>query len=227
VRNPGILSKGGYYKIRTFREIANHLLHIIFWEKYYSRLVNSSDKVSLILISSPKMKRANFYIDGFNLYYGLVTAGYSDCKWLDVVHLANRIKNSDHQLISTKYFTSRVTNNPGKQKRQSTYLDALNTTRIELIYGQFLAEQVNCRFCKTSSWEIKEKMTDVNIATNGHETLDLQTKSIQSTPPPHSQTAAYSDSCTVLHLSPSTPDGCRFQLSGLCPAHRSYRHYEL
>jgi uncharacterized LabA/DUF88 family protein len=35
-----------------------------------------------------------------------------------------------------------------------------------LIYGQFFAEQVNCRFCKTSSWEIKEKMTDVNIATN-------------------------------------------------------------
>lgn len=55
------------------------------------------------------MKRLNVYIDGFNLYFGMVDAGFIHCKWLDIHQLANNIKDSTHLLKDVKYFTSRIT----------------------------------------------------------------------------------------------------------------------
>jgi uncharacterized LabA/DUF88 family protein len=110
------------------------------------------------------MKRLNVYIDGFNLYFGMVEAGFTDCKWLDIQSFANNIKHVTHSIQAVKYFTSRVSNNPEKQKRQSTYLDALNTTSVEIILGQFRNQLSNCRTCGNTYFESKEKMTDVNIA---------------------------------------------------------------
>lgn len=112
------------------------------------------------------MKKANFYVDGFNLYFGLVQAKYLDCKWLNIYSLAQRIKNHSHDLNVVKYFTSRVNNNVEKQKRQNSYLEALQTTPISIIYGQFRSEPLSCKICGNTWFESKEKMTDVNIATN-------------------------------------------------------------
>lgn len=112
------------------------------------------------------MKRTNFYFDGFNLYYGMVDACYLDCKWLDLHSLANRIKNATHEINSIKYFTSRVNNNFEKQQRQNAYIDALRTTPITIVQGQFRSEKMNCQVCGSEWYDSKEKMTDVNIATN-------------------------------------------------------------
>lgn len=112
------------------------------------------------------MKRLNFYVDGFNLYFGMVKAGYIDCKWLDIHKFANLLKHPSHTLNSVKYFTSRVNNNPAKQRRQSEYLDALATTDVKIIEGQFRTEWLNCHKCEEGWWDSKEKMTDVNIATH-------------------------------------------------------------
>jgi uncharacterized LabA/DUF88 family protein len=111
------------------------------------------------------MKRSNFYIDGFNLYFGMIQAGYTDCKWLNIWKLADRIINKNQVLGSVKFFTSRINNNKKKQGRQYDFLNALFTTDTEIIYGHFLSQPFNCRICGARDFETKEKMTDVNIAT--------------------------------------------------------------
>ena len=112
------------------------------------------------------INRVIAYIDGFNLYFGMKDSGYDYCKWLNIDKLIRSYLTFNQQLISIKYFTSRVTNNPPKQKRQSTYIEALETTGIKIIYGLYKAKNVECKNCG-HLWSIaNEKMTDVNIATH-------------------------------------------------------------
>jgi hypothetical protein len=66
-----------------------------------------------------KKERVIVYVDGFNLYFGMKEAGFEHCKWLDLNLLASSLLHSNQELIEVKYFTSRVSNNPQKQKRQS------------------------------------------------------------------------------------------------------------
>ncbi len=112
------------------------------------------------------MKRTNFYIDGFNLYYGIMDAGFDHCKWLDIHLLAQVIKHSSQSINKVKYFTSRINNNIEKQKRQNTYIDALRTTNIEIILGEFRTNWIDCKNCSGGWYDSKEKKTDVNIAVN-------------------------------------------------------------
>lgn len=112
------------------------------------------------------MKRLKVYIDGYNLYFGMKDAGFEHCKWLDVHALSLLLKNADHELKEVKYFTARVTNDAGKQRRQSYYIDALMTRPITFIYGQYRPEEIECYGCYRVFTHSKEKMTDVNIATH-------------------------------------------------------------
>ncbi len=110
-------------------------------------------------------ERVAVYIDGFNLYFGM-TESYDDTKWLDVLALGNSFVKGNQFLVSCKYFTSRIANDPAKQKRQSTYLDALGTLDdIDIYYGQYNSNKAQCKRCHHVWYENKEKMTDVNIAT--------------------------------------------------------------
>jgi uncharacterized LabA/DUF88 family protein len=111
-------------------------------------------------------ERVVAYIDGFNLYFGMREAGFHKCRWLNVVKLINSLLEPNQELIKVKYFTSRVSNNPDKQKRQSTYLDALESTDIQIIYGNYQDNNIECKRCGHIWKSAKEKMTDVNIATS-------------------------------------------------------------
>lgn len=106
------------------------------------------------------------HVDGFNLYFGMVDGGLNHCKWLNVKSLIESCLSHNQSVVAIKYFTSRVTNNPSKQKRQTTYIGALETTGIQIVYGLYRAktiERINCGH----AWFIhNEKMTDVNIATH-------------------------------------------------------------
>jgi len=113
-----------------------------------------------------KFDRVLVYVDGFNLYFGIVEAGFNKSKWLDIASLVKSYLTSNQQLVAIKYFTSRITNNPSKQKRQSTFLEALETTGIQIIYGLYKSIKVECNNCG-HTWSVSnEKMTDVNIATH-------------------------------------------------------------
>lgn len=114
---------------------------------------------------SEKKERVVAYIDGFNLYFGMREAGFDQCRWLNVKELVSSLLKSNQELVGVKYFTSRVSNNPDKQKRQSTYIDALESTGAEIFYGNYQDGSEECKRCGHVWRTAKEKMTDVNIAT--------------------------------------------------------------
>jgi uncharacterized LabA/DUF88 family protein len=111
------------------------------------------------------MERVNVYVDGFNLYFGLMEAGFQQYRWLNVKALAQNLLKPGQELNEVKYFTARVANNPDKQKRQSTYLEALYESGVTIFYGQYQMNTVECRRCGHVWPDANEKMTDVNIAT--------------------------------------------------------------
>lgn len=110
-------------------------------------------------------ERVIAYIDGFNLYFGMREAGFDHCRWLNVKDLVLRLLQSGQELVAVKYFTSRVSNSPDKQKRQSTYIDALESIGVEVFYGNYQDGTQECNRCGNIWRTAKEKMTDVNIAT--------------------------------------------------------------
>lgn len=112
-----------------------------------------------------KKERVVAYIDGFNLYFGLREAGFDNCRWLNVKKLVESLLQPNQELVQVKYFTSRVSNNPDKQKRQSTYIDALESLHIKIYYGNYQDSAIECNRCGHIWRTAKEKMTDVNIAT--------------------------------------------------------------
>ncbi len=114
-------------------------------------------------MSSPR--RLIFYVDGFNLYFGLRQSRYDRFFWLDIKALAVSILKANQALVSVKYFTSRVYGNPGKMARQNTYLEALGTLNdLHIFYGKYQQTPRKCSSCGVVDSVPSEKMTDVNIA---------------------------------------------------------------
>lgn len=112
-----------------------------------------------------KKERVVVYIDGFNLYFGMLDAGFDYCKWLNLKLLVENLLHQNQSLIEIKYFTSRVGNNPDKQKRQNTYIEALESVGVTIYYGNYQSDKIECKRCKNVWPTYNEKMTDVNIAT--------------------------------------------------------------
>ncbi|ANH83089.1 hypothetical protein A8C56_20770 [Niabella ginsenosidivorans] len=110
------------------------------------------------------MERIIAYIDGFNLYFGMKQNG-NGTLWLNPQQLVLSLLKSHQELISIKYFTSRIRNNPDKEDRQKTYLEALETlSNFKITYGHYQSHIETCRRCGHSYPYSNEKMTDVNIA---------------------------------------------------------------
>lgn len=112
-----------------------------------------------------KKERVIVYVDGFNLYFGMLDAGFDYCKWLNIKLLVNNLLQNNQVLVEIKYFTSRVSNNPEKQKRQNTYLEALESVGVNIYYGNYQSDKLECKRCGNVWPTYNEKMTDVNIAT--------------------------------------------------------------
>ena len=113
------------------------------------------------------------YVDGFNLYYGVVKG--TAYKWLNVMTLCGLLLPKN-QITHIKYFTAPVTarpNDPDQPNRQQLFFRALQTIpELEIIFGRFLSHEVmmplahpvpggprHMRVIKT-----EEKGSDVNIA---------------------------------------------------------------
>ena len=114
------------------------------------------------------MNRVAVYIDGFNLFYGMRSKGWRRLYWLDVYRLAGNLLRSDQQLSVARYFTAPILadpSDPGKDRRQRTYLDALSTLPNLIIEeGYYAPKRHNCPNCGATKTVYEEKTTDVNIA---------------------------------------------------------------
>jgi hypothetical protein len=106
------------------------------------------------------------YIDGFNLYHGIKSKYGRKFYWLNVEKLSENLLHSGQILEQVKYFTAMIGKNPSKEKRQKTYISALNTlNRTNIYYGKYLSNKHVCHNCGYIEQIPSEKMTDVNIAT--------------------------------------------------------------
>lgn len=115
--------------------------------------------------SANVQKKVIAYIDGFNLYFGIKEKFGRKLIWLNPVVLTKNLLKSDQRLMKVKYFTSRISAPSDKVKRQTTFIEAIETLPdIKIIYGRYQLEKRICRHCGYIDNVPHEKKTDVNIA---------------------------------------------------------------
>ena len=124
-------------------------------------------------------KKTIVYIDGYNLYYGLLKG--SPHKWLDLSTFARKLLPDDHDIIAVKYFTSCTLTYPHDNaavERQNIYLQAIQSlANIKVISGFFKKNkvlmpvaEVQCKECEVPNnglvrvVRLEEKRSDVNLA---------------------------------------------------------------
>ncbi|MFF5114038.1 NYN domain-containing protein [Streptosporangium sp. NPDC000509] len=116
----------------------------------------------------------NFYVDGFNLFYGCLKG--TPYKWLDLDALSRRLAPT-HQIHRIRYFTAKVSarpDDPDGPNKQDFYLRALSTIpHLTIHLGRFQRKKTRMRLAyppttgPTTVEVIKteEKGSDVNLAT--------------------------------------------------------------
>jgi uncharacterized LabA/DUF88 family protein len=119
-----------------------------------------------IPLSKPK---TIVYIDGFNLYYGMLNKHRAGLKWLDINKLL-MILLPNNEIQKIKFFTARVSGkyDPSKPNRQEIYFRALKTLpNVNIIEGTFLFKWAKINITndvKMLARVPEEKGTDVNLA---------------------------------------------------------------
>jgi len=109
-----------------------------------------------------KKQKAIFYVDGFNLYFGLKSKNWKKYYWLDLVKFCQKFLKSHQELVEVKYFTA-IQKSKGKQDRQDLFLSAnkLNN-KFHLFLGKYLPKNIIHNGTVIQTFE--EKETDVHIA---------------------------------------------------------------
>lgn len=119
-------------------------------------------------------KKVNFYVDGFNFYFGLkeMVKHKSDWRkfyWIDFVKLFSQFLEDDEELGTVHYFTARPKNS-GKVARQNNLMScnkAINGDSLKIHYGKYQDKSMKCRAqdgCGREFMHWEEKQTDVNLA---------------------------------------------------------------
>lgn len=131
------------------------------------------------------MKKTCIYVDGFNLYYGILAhwrrandkAPAIGVKWLDIEAFAKNILDDSHEIVKINYFTSDIksvdldVDFQQRITRQGLYLRALDSKEnTAIIKGCFRERNASFKcpeapFKKYKYKTFEEKGTDVNIAT--------------------------------------------------------------
>jgi uncharacterized LabA/DUF88 family protein len=136
----------------------------------------------LCLFWNSEFIKTVIYIDGYNLYYGLLRR--SSLKWLDVVNLfATYVLDKTTELIEVRYYTApvlgRMSDDPRSTQRQRQYLQALKRMypqTLVIIQGKILASKPHQRLVRpipqapdlqtVQVYDFNEKKTDVNLASD-------------------------------------------------------------
>jgi uncharacterized LabA/DUF88 family protein len=117
--------------------------------------------------------KTNIYVDGFNLYYGVLKS--TPYRWLNIEELC-RNEFPANTINRIRYFTARVKARPGDPQqpiRQATYLRALKTLpNLTVHYGHYLESEVRMPLASPPTAgprtvlvrKSEEKGSDVNIA---------------------------------------------------------------
>lgn len=101
--------------------------------------------------------RVIFYIDGYNLYCGMVEQLWRKYLWLDIVGFCQSLLKPYQELTEVKYHTS-IIKNLERKERQNAFLVA---NKLNPKFKYYLG-----KFKPTEKDKYQEKKTDVNIAVN-------------------------------------------------------------
>ena len=111
------------------------------------------------------LDRAFAYVDGFNLYHGMLDARLHNARWLDLRAMCEGLPRPHQRLGLVRYFTDRVRDDAAAAENQAVFIDALQARGgVEIEFGHFLATSVKCRKCGFVRTRNEEKRTDVNMA---------------------------------------------------------------
>ncbi len=126
--------------------------------------------------------RTLVFVDGYNLYYGLVRR--STYKWLDLFKLfQERLLLPEAELVEVRYYTAPVLgslcDDPQSPQRQRQYLQALRKlypNQVTVLEGKLVKSTPVLRLAETIAADpsltkakvitLTEKKTDVNIASD-------------------------------------------------------------
>lgn len=136
--------------------------------------------------------RTAFFVDGYNLFYGLLAG--TPYKWLDLRSLLTHItfiENPQSSIVSIDYFTSPIkpqlaTRGRVSKEAQDAYIRALRASKVAVHFGRHQLEPAKApRFVdknthasrqdKVDIWKLEEKETDVHIAISMYRTASRQT----------------------------------------------------
>ncbi len=111
-------------------------------------------------------ERVVAFVDGLNVYQGMVASRLRHLLWLDYVELVRQFLQQDQELGATYYFTSHRRTPPESYARQGVYLEALNTLpELTIVEGSFDRSRAPCRHCGRVTDIPRERATDVQLAT--------------------------------------------------------------
>lgn len=115
--------------------------------------------------------RTIVYVDGFNLYFGVLKG--TPYKWLDLQKLFETVL-PQNDILQIRYFTAKVQarpNNPAVHVRQDAYLRAIKAMcpKVSIHYGHYLRHEVRMENAvppppTVRVWKNEEKGSDVNLA---------------------------------------------------------------
>lgn len=122
--------------------------------------------VSFLVWFSMQRKRVISFIDGFNLYHALDNLERPELKWLNLMTLCQMfLKSYSEELVGVFYFSAYADHMPEPaQKRQKSYVRALELKGVKTILGHFKKKNRRCPDCHHRWIGHEEKETDVNIA---------------------------------------------------------------
>jgi uncharacterized LabA/DUF88 family protein len=113
------------------------------------------------------VKRIVALIDGFNVYHAIKNRrGWDRYKWLNYRKLASLFCRAKDTLEGVYYFTALATWLPDSVSRHRTFIRALETEDVQVIYGKFKKKDRRCAVCRRVYSAHEEEETDVNIATH-------------------------------------------------------------
>lgn len=104
------------------------------------------------------------YVDGFNLYHAIAALGQPQLKWLSISALAKSFLKAEDKLVRIRYFTAIQHSFPDKAKRHRRYIDALQSTGVQVHEARFQKTQKHCSFRGSGCNFHEEKQTDVRLS---------------------------------------------------------------
>jgi uncharacterized LabA/DUF88 family protein len=115
-------------------------------------------------LNQPKTRIAVF-VDGHNLYHSLAEKKrLYGLRWLNINALVNGFTSSREQIDLINFYTAFYPSNQDKRLRHELYNNALKSTGVNIVLGEFKKRDRHCKKCNHKSKSFEEKQTDVNIA---------------------------------------------------------------